>query len=54
MNDIERHNEMSEEFDKMTAELKEMSSDNPRYEKLWNDRAELKNEMDTLSKSITG
>lgn len=54
MSSEERHNELSEEFDKLTSELKEMSSNDPGYARIWNERAEIKNEMYRLEKSITG
>lgn len=54
MSSEERHNELSEEFDRLTVDLKEMSAASPNYAGTWDKRAEIKREMDQLAKSITG
>lgn len=54
----EQHNKLSEEFDDLTAQLKEFPTisfaNENEYQELWNKRAEIKRQMYDLEKSITG
>jgi hypothetical protein len=50
----DRHNELSEEFDRLTSRLKSMNQTDPEYASIWNQRADIKREMNELERSITG
>lgn len=54
MNDqaLEEFNGYKEEFARLTSELKEMSSNDPSYQRVWDERAEIKGKIDMMEKYL--